>query len=269
TARWIHISAIYEIWLWYTQARWEENIIPESIVGKVTEGKIKRNLQALNKLQKEKGIRKIMKHINIKHILDCSLEHVNKSNPSWDEQVAQETKKLKKITNMHKEEVKKNRIYVTKENSLLVEKSDNNIATLMEQDNNILIHNEEVIEDNTLNEEITKTTWKQQLKITIPGIKFHTTISANKEENSYLQDDISITNSTGLQENDLIQKEQNGPLLSLMKIDNNKRNSTSSKDKDLSPDPVLAPCDKLAALYLNSEPQAENKNTDKTLPIME
>ncbi|CAG8663565.1 5419_t:CDS:1, partial [Cetraspora pellucida] len=62
---------IYEIWLWYIQARWRENIIPESIVGKVTEGKIKRNLQVLNKLQKGKGIRKIMKHINIKHILDC------------------------------------------------------------------------------------------------------------------------------------------------------------------------------------------------------
>ncbi|CAG8813221.1 17321_t:CDS:1, partial [Cetraspora pellucida] len=54
----------------YTQARWGENIIPESIVGKVTEEKIKRNLQVLNKLQKEKGIQKIMKHINIKHILD-------------------------------------------------------------------------------------------------------------------------------------------------------------------------------------------------------
>ncbi|CAG8784056.1 14523_t:CDS:2, partial [Cetraspora pellucida] len=31
-------------------------------------------------------------------------------------------------------------------------KSDNNIATLMEQDNNTFTHNEEVIEDNTLNE---------------------------------------------------------------------------------------------------------------------
>ncbi|CAG8796447.1 20451_t:CDS:1, partial [Cetraspora pellucida] len=84
-------------------------------------------------------------------------------------------------------------------------------------------------------------------------------ISANKEENPYLQDDISITNSAGLQENNLTQEEQNGPLLSSMEIDNNKRNSTLSKDKDLSPNLVLAPHDELAALYLNAEPQAENK----------
>ncbi|CAG8828766.1 2967_t:CDS:1, partial [Cetraspora pellucida] len=74
-----------------------------------------------------------------------------------------------------------------------------------------------------------------------PEQESHTTNSANKEENPYLQDDIPITGSAGLQENGLTQEEQNGPLLSSMEIDNNKRNSTLSKDKDLSPDPVLAP----------------------------
>ncbi|CAG8727036.1 20099_t:CDS:1, partial [Cetraspora pellucida] len=34
-----------------------------------------------------------------------SLEHINKSNPSWDKQVVQEAKKLKKITNTYKKEL--------------------------------------------------------------------------------------------------------------------------------------------------------------------
>ncbi|CAG8807435.1 3086_t:CDS:1, partial [Cetraspora pellucida] len=46
-----------------------------------------------------------------------SLEHVNKNNPSWDEQVVQETKELKKITNIYKKEFKENRTYVTKKKS--------------------------------------------------------------------------------------------------------------------------------------------------------
>ncbi|CAG8814311.1 22441_t:CDS:2, partial [Cetraspora pellucida] len=62
----------------------------------------------------------------------------------------------------------------------------------------------------------------------------HAGSSANKKENPYLQDDASITD-----------------------------------DKDLSPDSISTPCDELAALYLNAEPQAENKNTEETLPIIE
>ncbi|CAG8745376.1 20399_t:CDS:2 [Cetraspora pellucida] len=77
--------------------------------------------------------------------------------------------------------------------------------------------------------------------------------SANKEENPYLQDDASIIDGVGLQKNDLIQDEQKGPLLPSIEIDNDKRNSTSSKDKDLSSDPISAPCNELAALYLNAE----------------
>ncbi|CAG8826937.1 23294_t:CDS:2, partial [Cetraspora pellucida] len=91
----------------------------------------------------------------------------------------------------------------------------------------------------------------------------HAGSSANKKENPYLQDDASITDGVGLQENDLIQDEQKGPLSSSMEIDNDKRNSTPSKDKDLLPDPISAPCDELAALYLNAKLQAGNKNTDK------
>src|SRR6185295_19020434 len=29
SALWLHITIIYEIWLWYTQARWGNNTIPE------------------------------------------------------------------------------------------------------------------------------------------------------------------------------------------------------------------------------------------------
>ncbi|CAG8816884.1 22832_t:CDS:2, partial [Cetraspora pellucida] len=76
-----------------------------------------------------------------------------------------------------------------------------------------------------------------------PEQEFHVAYSANKEENPYLQDNIPITNCAGLQENDLTQEEKMGLL--------------------------LAPHDELATLYLNTEPQAENKNTNKTLPIME
>ncbi|CAG8693984.1 23748_t:CDS:1, partial [Cetraspora pellucida] len=76
---------------------------------------------------------------------------------------------------------------------------------------------------------------------------------ANKEENPYLQDNIPIINSAGLQENDLMQDEQNRPLLPSIEIDNNKRNSTLSKDKDLVSNLVLASHNELAALYLNTE----------------
>ncbi|CAG8830710.1 21376_t:CDS:1, partial [Cetraspora pellucida] len=93
--------------------------------------------------------------------------------------------------------------------------------------------------------------------------------SANKEENPYLQDDASITDGVSLQENNLTQDEQKRPLSPSMEIDNDKRNSTPSKDKDLSPDPISTPCDELAALYLNAEPQVENKSTEETSPIME
>ncbi|CAG8723667.1 2746_t:CDS:2, partial [Cetraspora pellucida] len=93
--------------------------------------------------------------------------------------------------------------------------------------------------------------------------------SANKEENSYLQDDASITDDVSLQENDLIQDEQKEPLLPSIEIDNDKRNSISSKDKDLLSDLVSAPHDELTALYLNTEPQAGNKNTKETSPIIE
>ncbi|CAG8567446.1 787_t:CDS:2 [Cetraspora pellucida] len=131
---------------------------------------------------------------------------------------------------------------MTKEKILLVEKSDNNIATLIEQDNNTSTYNKEVIEVNTLNEDNNKTTtYDKEVSETstaIPG----TTNPANKEKNPYLQDNISITNN------------------------NNKRNSTLSKNKNLLSDPVLAHHDELAALYFNAEPQAENKNIDETLP---
>ncbi|CAG8834923.1 19531_t:CDS:1, partial [Cetraspora pellucida] len=76
----------------------------------------------------------------------------------------------------------------------------------------------------------------------------HKSSSTNKEENPYLQDDTSIIDGVGLQENDITQDKQKGPLSPLMEIDNNKRNSTPSKDKDLSPDPISAPHDELAAL---------------------
>ncbi|CAG8796201.1 717_t:CDS:2, partial [Cetraspora pellucida] len=170
-----------------------------------------------------------------------SLEHVNKNNSSWDEQVAQETKELKEITNIHKEELKENRTYITKENILL-----------FIEDNTL---NEEVLEISTCNKDNNKTTCDKEVS---------ETSTANK-------DNIETTsqNDAGLQENDLTQEDQNGPLLSSMEIDNNKRNSSLSKDKDLSSDQVIAPYDELAALYLNAEPQAGNKNTDETLPIIE
>ncbi|CAG8798886.1 5033_t:CDS:2, partial [Cetraspora pellucida] len=99
-------------------------------------------------------------------------------------------------------------------------------------------------------------------------------LSANsnqQEQNDAKNDahmDLEKTNPS-LQENDLTQDKQNGFLSPSMKIDNNKRNFTLSKDKDLSSDSVLAPHDELAALYLNTESQAGNKNIDETLPIME
>ncbi|CAG8658968.1 21465_t:CDS:2, partial [Cetraspora pellucida] len=97
----------------------------------------------------------------------------------------------------------------------------------------------------------------------------YTDSSANKEENPYLQDDASIIDGVGLQENDLTQDKQKRLLLPSMEIDNVKRNFTPSKDKDLLPDPISALRDKLAALYLNAEPQAGNKNIEETSPIME
>ncbi|CAG8760209.1 1956_t:CDS:1, partial [Cetraspora pellucida] len=119
-----------------------------------------------------------------------SLEYINKSNPSWNKQVAQKTKKFKEITNTQKEELKENRTYITKKKILSVKRNDN-IETLLEQNNNTSTYNEEVIEVNTCNEEIfetstcnedniqttthnkevskastdNKTTWKQQLKM--------------------------------------------------------------------------------------------------------
>ncbi|CAG8807149.1 23365_t:CDS:2, partial [Cetraspora pellucida] len=172
------------------------------------------------------------------------LEYINKNNPSWNEQVAQETKELKKITNTYKKELKENRTYVTKEKISLVKKSDK-IATLIEQDNNTFTYNEEVIEVNTLNEEVLKinicnknnnktTICNKEVSETSTGNKdnIETTTQnkseqefhANKEENPYLQDDIPITDSVGLQENDLTQNKQNRPLLPLIEIDNNKKN---------------------------------------------
>ncbi|CAG8836139.1 5872_t:CDS:1, partial [Cetraspora pellucida] len=97
----------------------------------------------------------------------------------------------------------------------------------------------------------------------------HAGSSANKEENPYLQDDASITDGVGLQENDITQDEQKEPLSPPIEIDNNKRNSTPSKDKNLSPDSISALCDELAALYLNAELQAGNKNKEETSSIME
>ncbi|CAG8809865.1 20593_t:CDS:2, partial [Cetraspora pellucida] len=200
----------------------------------------------------------------------------------------QETKELKEITNTQKEELKENRTYITKEKISSVERN-NNIETFLEQNNNTFTHNEEVIKVNTHNEEITKTTTQneprnEQRDSTLernttssskklanirPEQELHEGSSANKEENPYLQDDVSIIDGISLQENDITQDEQKGSLSPSIEIDNNKRNSTPSKDKDLLPDPILALHNKLATLYLNTELQAENKNTEETSPIME
>ncbi|CAG8732876.1 59_t:CDS:2, partial [Cetraspora pellucida] len=189
-----------------------------------------------------------------------SLEHINKSNPSWNEQ---------------KEELKENRTYITKEKILSVERN-NNTETLLEQHNNTSTYNKEVIEVNTHNEEVFKTSTynedniqttiynkevsetstdnKNNMKTTTqneprneqedftlernttfsstnirPEQEPHAGSSANKEENPYLQDDASIIDGVGLQKNDITQDEQKRPLSSSMEIDNDKRNFTPSR----------------------------------------
>ena len=46
-AIWLHINAIYEIWYWYTQARWGDNTITESIIENITRIRLKKSLKIL------------------------------------------------------------------------------------------------------------------------------------------------------------------------------------------------------------------------------
>ncbi|CAG8603138.1 13128_t:CDS:2, partial [Ambispora leptoticha] len=45
TAIWLHITIIYEIWLWYTQARWDNNFISGNIIGHITRSRIQKSLK--------------------------------------------------------------------------------------------------------------------------------------------------------------------------------------------------------------------------------
>ncbi|CAG8819219.1 22797_t:CDS:2, partial [Cetraspora pellucida] len=165
-----------------------------------------------------------------------SLEHINKSNSSWDKQVAQETKELKEITNTQKEELKENKQNnnTSTHNEEVIE-----VNTYNKEVFKINTHNKEVFEISTRNEDNTQTTTcnkevsetstalrqqyqdfkkrigsysKEKSANIRPEQEPHAGSSANKEENPYLQDDASITDSVGLQENDLTQDEQKGPL---------------------------------------------------------
>ncbi|CAG8508565.1 6562_t:CDS:2, partial [Cetraspora pellucida] len=119
-----------------------------------------------------------------------SLEHVNKNNLSWDEQVSETSTG------------NKDNMETTTQNELMNKQGNS------------------TLERNTTLNNFTNIRPEQES---------HAANTANKEENPYLQDDIPITNSAGLQENNLTQEEQNRPLLSSMEIDNNKRNFTLSR----------------------------------------
>ncbi|CAG8679238.1 2282_t:CDS:2, partial [Cetraspora pellucida] len=188
-----------------------------------------------------------------------SLEHISKNNPSWDEQIDQETKKLKEITNTQKEELKENRTYITKEKISSVERNDN-IETLLEQNNNTSTYNEEVIEVDTSNKDVFETSIHNEdnIQTTTHDNKVSETSTSNKNNMETITQneprneqgdstlernttyDVSIINGVGLQGNDITQDEQKGPLSPSIEIDNDKRYSIP-----------------------------KNKNTEVTLPIME
>ncbi|CAG8746455.1 24787_t:CDS:2, partial [Cetraspora pellucida] len=86
-----------------------------------------------------------------------SLEHTTPNNSSWDEQIAQEAKELRKITNIHNNEPEENRIYLTKEKNPYLEEI-NNTALLTNQDDKGSIHDKvefETITNNEMNNETT------------------------------------------------------------------------------------------------------------------
>ncbi|CAG8587178.1 1145_t:CDS:1, partial [Ambispora leptoticha] len=71
TAIWLHITAIYEIWCWYTQARWGDNVIPQEAIARIISIKIKHEINLLYKLFNKKALSKsgktnnILKYINL------------------------------------------------------------------------------------------------------------------------------------------------------------------------------------------------------------
>src|SRR6185436_12623528 len=81
----------------------------------------------------------------------------------------------------------------------------------------------------------------------------HTADLAIEEENPYLQNNATIEEETGSQEETLVQNAQNEPIALSMELDNNRVISTLEKENDIPPDLVLAPRDELAALYSSTE----------------
>jgi hypothetical protein len=68
SALWIHINALYEIWCWYTQAKWGNNLINEEIISNVTRIRVKKELKILQKSFQSKN----------KHTSNCNfLKFIN------------------------------------------------------------------------------------------------------------------------------------------------------------------------------------------------
>ncbi|CAG8577902.1 13466_t:CDS:2 [Ambispora leptoticha] len=54
-AIWFHITAIYKIWCWYTQARWGDNIVPQEAIANIITIRIKHEIKLLQKLLNKKS----------------------------------------------------------------------------------------------------------------------------------------------------------------------------------------------------------------------
>ncbi|CAG8814940.1 21281_t:CDS:1, partial [Cetraspora pellucida] len=42
---WIHIHAIYEIWHWFTQAKWGNNLISDNIISNITNSRLRKEIK--------------------------------------------------------------------------------------------------------------------------------------------------------------------------------------------------------------------------------
>jgi len=53
-AIWLHITVIYEIWCWYTQAKWGNNLISLEAIVNITKHKLKYEFNLIRKLSYSK-----------------------------------------------------------------------------------------------------------------------------------------------------------------------------------------------------------------------
>ena len=129
--------------------------------------------------------------MNVKPLTENSsssgpLEHTTSKNPSWDDQVAQEAKELREITNIHNNEPEENNTYLTKEKNPYLEEV-NNEALLTNQDDKDSIRDEAEFEATT-NEEMNNETTTN----TEENIETTTRKGPMNEQNNSILEKISI-----------------------------------------------------------------------------